>query len=461
MVLFRIDRLLRKSPAEGRLPSEKELLARTMYIVWPSVLESFLVAFLGMLDTLMVSVLGTYAIAAVGLATQPKLVGLAVFLSINVSVSVIVARRAGEGKRESANKFLLQMLLVSSVLSIGIGALCVVLADPIIRFVGSEPETHAEAVAYFRMVMGWMVFNVVSLVINAAQRGAGNTKISIRTNTVSNIINIVFNYLLISGKCGFPALGVRGAAVASVLGSVVACAMSVLSLFHKDGFLNIRFMRGLKPEKETFQAVFRVGASSFAEQVIQRAGLLLFAAMVARLGTDAFAAHQIGLNFIAISFSFGDGLAAASVSLIGQSLGQKRSDLAQIYGGICRRIGVLFALGFSAVFLLFGREFFRLYSSNEIVIDYGVTIMRIMTVIAFLQIMQVVFSGCLRGVGDTKFAAWISLLGTTLVRPIAAWVLCYPMKMGLAGAWIALTIDQAVRFFLSWLRFRLGRKDCS
>ena len=96
MHLFRSEKLLRGMPPSGEIPGNSEILKHTLQIAWPSILESFLVSLVGMIDTMMVSGMGSYAIAAVGLTTQPKFIGLAIFISLNVAVSAIVARRCGE-----------------------------------------------------------------------------------------------------------------------------------------------------------------------------------------------------------------------------------------------------------------------------------------------------------------------------------------------------------------------------
>lgn len=440
----------------GELPADRDILSGTVRMAWPSIMESFLVSLVGMVDTFMVSSLGVYAIAAVGLTTQPKFIGLAVFISLNVAVSAIVARRKGEGNRESANKVLQQALLITGGLLVVVSTLCVAFADPILHLAGSQPDTHRPAVTYFRIVMGGMAFNVVSMVINAAQRGAGNTRISLTTNLVSNLVNVVFDYLLIGGHFGFPALGVAGAAIATVIGSVCGCALSILSMLHRDNFICIREVKKIGFDKATVRAITNIGSSTLAEQAFLRIGFMTFAVIVARLGTIPMAAHQIGMNLMSICFSFGDGLSVASVALVGQSLGRGRPDLARVYGNVCQRCGLLFACGLSVIFLTLGQRIFGLFSEDPATLSYGRMIMMVMMVEVFLQISQVVFSGCLRGAGDTVFTAVVSLVSVLAVRPLMGWLLCYPAGLGLFGAWLGLLSDQFVRFLMTYLRFGSG-----
>lgn len=249
----------------------KETLKITIDMAWPAIVESFFVAFAGLIDSLMVSSLGSYAVAAVGLTTQPKLLGLALFFALNVAISALVARRRGEKKQDSANEILLTAVLFIVIAAIISSIVFVLFAGAIIGLCGSTADTHNDAVVYFRIIMGGMIFNCIQMGINAAQRGAGNTKITMRTNVTSNTINILLNYLLINGRFGFPALGIRGAALATISGTVVACIMSVASIFKKRVFEYSIYIRAAYPpdfvcfsqsDQSCLQCLFRTGINA-------------------------------------------------------------------------------------------------------------------------------------------------------------------------------------------------------
>ena len=441
----------------GEVPPEKTIIRDVLHVAWPSVLESFFVGLAGMVDTIMVGALGSYAIAAVGLTTQPKFLGLALFLSMNVAVSAIVARRKGENDRESANRVVRMVLLITVLLTAVISAAFVAFASPIVAMVGSQPDTHEYAVDYLRIIMGGQIFSTVSLVLNAAQRGAGNTRIAMVTNLISNIVNVLFNYLLIGGNFGFPALGVRGAALATVIGTICACVLSICSVLHRNGFVYLGAVKGWLADKLSVRSLLSVGSSAFVEQVCLRIGFLLFSMTVAHLGTTELAAHQIGMNMMHMSFTFGDGLSVASVTLIGQSLGLKRPDMAKIYGSVAQKIGLICAFVVAVFYFFFGKSLFLLFSNEQVILDYGATIMRVLSVMLFFQILQVVQFGCLRGAGDTRFTAMVSLISVTCIRPGISWLLCYPLGLGLVGAWLGTFCDQCVRFLMSFVRFRKGQ----
>ncbi|MDR1755192.1 MAG: MATE family efflux transporter [Eubacterium sp.] len=456
MQVIPIRQLTRSTGALGEIPTQRQIIIKTISIAWPSMLESFLISLTGFADTLMVSAIGSSAIAAVGLTTQPKFLGLAVFMSLSTAVSALTARRLGEGNQKSANGILSQALAIGVLITIVVSAACVFFADEIIGLMGSEPDTHNDAVLYFQVIMGCILFNTVSLIINASQRGAGKTRVAMLSNLTANAVNVVFNYLLIGGNFGFPKLGVLGAAVATVIGTAVGCGVSILSLFRRKSFVSYRLLK-FKFDRQSLWALAGVGSGTLIEQICLRVGFVLFTLSVTKLGTTALAAHQIGMNLMGISFSFGDGLMVAAVALAGRSLGERREDLAKIYGSCCQRIGILCSAVLSFIFITFGRNIFNFFSDDPAILEYGIMITRIMTVITFLQIGQVVFIGCLRGAGDVRFTAVASFICVTFIRPFMGWLLCYPFGMGLMGAWLGTASDQFVRFVLSYLRFRSGK----
>ena len=449
----------RTKQKKEKIKYSKENLHITFNMAWPSIVESFFVAFAGLIDSLMVSSLGSYAVAAVGLTTQPKFMGLALFFAVNVAISALVARRRGEEKQEEANRILSTSLLFIVSAAVILSILFVLLASPIIHLCGSTAETHDSAVAYFRIVMGGMIFNCIQMGINSAQRGAGNTKITMRTNVTSNTVNIIFNYLLINGHLGFPALGIRGAALATVLGTVVASIMSFISITKPDGFISVPYIikNRVYPAARSFLNLIHVGYSVFFEQLLMRIGFMLTAIMAANQGTDAMAAHQVGMNIMGLSFSFGDGLQAAAVALIGRSLGAGDENLAKEYGSICKMYGNIISVCLAVIYFLGARSFMSLYFKEEHIVDIGVKIMYVTILVVVFQIAQVVYMGCLRGAGDTLYTAVASTISVTFIRTIGGYVGGYVLGFGIVGIWLGVLADQVSRFIFASTRFKKGK----
>ena len=430
-----------------------------MNMAVPAMIESFFVAFAGLIDSLMVSELGSNAVAAVGLTAQPKFMGLSVFLAINVAISALVARRFGENKRREANALLSTALVLICGLSVLLGIVFVVLAPQIMNLCGSTPETHDSAVLYYRIVMGGMIFNCIQMGINSAQRGAGNTKITMRTNITSNTLNIIFNYLLINGHCGFPALGIMGAALATVLGTVVSCIMSVISIMKSDFFVSIPYIikEKIMPSMRALKNLVKVGYSVFFEQILMRIGFMMTAIMAAHQGNAAMAAHQVGMNIMALSFSFGDGLQAAAVALIGRSLGEKKPEKAKEFGRTCQMIGGIISVALAVIYFFGARLLMGLFFEEAEIVGIGVGIMRLIIIIVLFQIRQVIYMGCLRGAGDTLYTAIASTISVTLIRTGVSYLCGYALGWGIAGIWMGVLGDQISRYVFAAMRFKKGK----
>ena len=440
--------------------SEKvPLFKDAVTMAWPAVCESFFISLAGIVDTYMVSSMGANAVAAVGLTTQPKFMGMSIFIAMNVSISALVARRRGEQKKKEANRILMTALLCCVLAAFVISGAMVGFANQIIAFCGSTAETHEMAVVYFRIIMGGVIFNALSMAINAAQRGAGNTKIAMRTNLVSNLVNVIGNYLLIQGHFGFPALGIHGAALATVFGTMVACVMSIFSLMRKDNFVSIPYIiqEKIKPATESLVNIVKVGYSVFIEQLLMRIGFMSTAMMAAKMGMAPMAAHQVGMNILSLTFSFGDGMQTAAVALIGRSLGEKNPDKAKEYGKICRRIGFGISICLAVVYFTLGETIYRLFFVEEEIVAVGVNIIRVVIFIVLFQVSQVIYMGCLRGAGDTVYTAVASTISVTLIRTGFSYICGFMLGLGMTGIWLGILADQISRFLFASVRFKLGK----
>ena len=437
---------------------EDDFDTRRMYstfirIAWPALLESFLIGVINFVDSLMVSSCGEEAIAAVGLTGQPRLLFYVVLMSITTGVNAVVARRRGEGDREGANRTLMQTVPIVFVLATLFFMISLFVAEPLLWFAGAKEDTIDMAIPYYNITMFGMIFTSVSLCINAAHRGCGKTKISMTTNIAANVVNVIFNALLINGLFFFPKLGVTGAAIATAMGNCVSAIIAIASLYRKDGYLRMNWGQMLRHKFETLPSVMKVFSGSALEQVFLRIGFFLFVKMVADLGTKEYATHQICMSVMNLSFTVGDGLGIASASLVGQHLGMRREDKSLVYGKVGQRVGLCYGVILLTLFTIFGGDIVGWFSDDPTVIGTGVRLMVMLAIICPFQISQVIFSGCLRGAGDTRYMAVVSMFSVALLRPILTYILVYPVAMGVLGAWVAIFVDQTMRFGFSAVRF--------
>lgn len=438
---------------------EKKYYERSMEIARPAVFESVFIALAGIIDTFMISGLGSSAVAAVGLTTQPKFLALTVFFAITSALSALVARRQGEDNRLKANQTLVTSLLISVIFAIITTIIMVYFADPILKFAGSSDETHQMAKDYFIIIMLGTIFSAVAWAINAALRGAGDTQTPFVTNLVASIVNIIFNYLLIQGNFGFPAMGAKGAAIATVLGTVAETIMCIKSLTKKNSYINLNEMKKLpiSIDKTISKEISRLSTNIFIEMISMRVGFFITALTAARLGTELFAIHNVGMNLLSLSFSLGDGMSVAVITLTGNCLGANKKDEALKYGKACQQIGLLMSLVISIVFFTLGKTIFSLFFTDPSTIDKCTIIIRYIWLIVFMQILQVINGGSLRAAGDVKYTLVVAIVSVTIIRSLVTILTVNVLNLGLDGIWLGVLSDQFSRFVGLWHRFRKGK----
>ena len=229
--------------------------------------------------------------------------------------------------------------------------------------------------------------------------------------------------------------------------------MSVYSVSDKSSELSILSLKGWMFNKKTMSGFMNVGSGALVEQLFMRFGFFMFVKVVAGLGTMAITIHHICMNIVMLSFCFADGLGIASATLVGQSLGAKRPDMAMMYGKVCQRIGFTLSTIMSLVFIFGRRGLIMLFTSEEEIITTGSYLILILAVITFAQISSFIISGALRGAGDAKYVAFVALVTIGILRPGLAWLFAYPMGMGLIGIWFAFLADQVIRLILNYARF--------
>jgi len=449
--------MVSKELQRGEITPSKEAYKITVDMALPAVMEMASIAIISMIDMAMVGQIGSFAVAAIGLTTQPRMILLAIFIALNIGVTAIVSRRKGAGDQEGAKSCLRTGIVLSAGLGILISIIAVFTARPFMMLAGAAEDTIGPATEYFRILGASFLFTGLSTTICAAQRGIGNTRVTLWVNLPANLIKIIFNFLLIGGHLGFPALGVAGAGWAMLISAAVSLVLAIMSLTKKDTYLKTSLKDDWRPNPEMMRLIGKIGGNSVVEQLALRVGFFLYARIIASLGTQAFAAHMIGMQLMTLSFTFADGIAAATTSLVGQNLGKKRPDLSIMYGKIGQRCALIVALFLGVSSFLIRDVFPMVFTDDVHVIALASGVILILGFIQPIQTSQIVMAGSLRGAGDTRFVAITMLITVALMRPLMGFIFVFVLDLGLQGAWISIIIDQTIRLFLLTNRFSKGK----
>lgn len=453
-----VNKRIRNNYQDYSLPPVPKLIKLMGKVSFPAAIETFLITLIGLLDTIMVSGVGTNALAGVTISQQPVMMALVVAMGINAGVTAIVARRYGEGDSKGAKKIVRQAIVMGVISSLVLMTLFMIIAEPFLIITGAKTETLHISASYLRIVLISLPFNYIRLIICAAFRASGNTKISLITNVTANLVNLFLNYCLIMGNLGFPRLEADGAAIATSIGNFVAFVITVLILRFKKSFIQTKLTDGWKLDRETSGNIIKVSSNASVEQLFMRLGFYILAVMINNLGTQAVAINAIVQGTISLAFSVTDGFAIGASALVGRSLGEKNVPLAFAYGRLSQITSFIIGGVMISLIIIFRHEVVSLFASEEDkssieVMTQAVEVLSLAVFAIIPQSLQWVTTNCLRGAGDVKFTAKTAIFSVAIVRPLFTFICCYIFTFGVLGAWIGTFIDQAIRLTINNNRF--------
>jgi putative MATE family efflux protein len=429
-----------------------EKLKQIASIGIPAVIESIISVLIGSIDTKMISGLGKGAVSAVSFTSQPKLIILSIFFAMGTAVSVFVAQALGRKDREEANAYFQTILRITVILSLVLGILCGLLAVPIMSVCNRQPDTVGMSISFFRIIMFFLVFNTVSIVLNAALRGIGKTRLTLISSVSMGVVDIFVNYLLIEGHWGFPKLGVVGDALGTVCGMATACAISILLISRRSEFLSLKGIFTRKNDQEIMKNVRVKVGNTVIENLFTRIGFLLSSIIISSLSSDVTAVYSVTMILLNYSFSFGDGLQAAVVTLTGQSMGAKQYREIKDYVRLSRILGVVVSVVLSAVYIIFARRFFSQFFQDEEAIAQGISYTYVAAGLTMLQIIRIINVAAMRGMGEVKAPRIMATVCVLIISPAVAFTMTSVLHYGVWGIWAASVTSQICWFIMSCVK---------
>ena len=426
------------------------------HIALPAAVECVFMSFLASADLIMVGALGAVSIAAVSIFAQPRMILLCFARSIASAVTLLTARKAGAQDVAGVSELLRKSLFLSGIFMGLLHILFYFLLEKILLLMGAGSDYLPQALLYSRIAIFSVYVTSMTSVLQAVQLGFGETGAIMRTNVTGNIVNIVVNGLLIFGVGPFPELGVVGAAIGTVIGTMFTLLYTVYIMNN-----NKYFSQGgsFIPDRKYFREILPIFGSIISEQGFERLGMVLFTRMAAGLGTVPFAVHSICMSVVDYYWDFATGLGKASMVLAGQSCGAKNERDWHTFRKIGVRWGLIFSsVSFAFIFLL--REpIFKIYSDDPAALAMSGIIMFLVALVGFPEAQGLVCAGILRGSGKTGVVALYSFVSIAVLRPLLTAFFLYAADLGLLGAWIALFLDQSIRAACATFLVRRMQQD--
>ncbi|HLY38061.1 MAG TPA: MATE family efflux transporter [Candidatus Binatia bacterium] len=432
-----------------------ELRRRTWSLAWPVIFSFSIEALVGLFDILMVGRLGATAVAGVGVGIQVMGAVDATLFAVGTGALAIVARHIGAGDRRAADETLRQSIVAAAALSI-LAAVPVFLAAPaIIRAFHVDEAVVAAGTPFLRTVMLGVPAAAVLFVVVATLRGAGDTRTPLAVGAVVGTANVGLAYVLIFGRLGLPALGVAGAATATVLAFTIGATLGVTLLLRGGLVLRLR-LRPLRLRPDVIRRVLDIGVPAALEHLLMQVGFFIYIVFAAHHGTAPVAAYFIGARILSLSFLPGFGFGAAAATMVGQSLGAGRPDDAERSGGAAVRLALGLMTAAGAVVFVAARPIARLFVDDDAVVENAFGFIRVLATVQPLMAIDFSLGGALRGAGDTRYPLLTVILGFYVCRLGFAYLVTFTLGLGVLWLWLAVLGDYAARATLKARRFRSG-----
>jgi len=436
--------------------TSKELDRVIVSLATPAVVENVLLTAVSFTDTLMVGWLrDSAALAAVAMGVFINSVITSLFSALTISSTSLIARSWGARKFENARLYLGQALFLALISGLAVGLSGFFLSPWILSLMGLSGEALLLGNYYFRLIILVNFFTFPALVLFGALRGSGDTRTPMIITGFGNLLHIVLAFFLIFGWGVCPAYGLKGAAWATVIATVLSSLSVIVLAFKGKGefYFSLSRFRVYRPY---FSEMLSLTAPAFWEALVFRGAQVVFMRFVSALGEIALAAHQVALSIESLSYMPGWGFAVASTTLAGQFLGAGEPGLTERSVWRTTRFGLFVLSAFGLLFLLAGDRIAMLFGGTpEVIAQAGIAIRLGGLEQPGLAVLMIL-SGALRGAGDTKSPLKATIAGVVVGRLLLVYILAFPVGLGLAGVWLATAFDWSIRAGFVYYYFRKG-----
>ena len=422
----------------------------------PMVLEMVLESLFAVVDVFWVGRLGANAVATVGLTESLLSLIFAVGLGLSLSTTAMVARRIGEKDPEGAAVAGVQAIAIGLAVSAIVGIPSLLYAPEMLRLMGASPEIISVGSGYARIALGGGGVIMLLFLNNAIFRGAGDAAIAMRLLWVSNIINLILDPCLIFGWGPFPKLGVTGAALATFTGR----SIGVLYQFYRllRGTERIRILkRQIHLNFQVLVRLLRVSLTGILQFAIAHTSWIGLVRIVSIFGSAALAGYTIAIRILIFIIMPSWGLSNAAATLVGQNLGAKQPERAQISVWRTGFYNMLFLGAIGIFFLFFATPVVRLFTQDPDVVPGASACLRILSYGNIGYAYGMVMLQAFNGAGDTVTPTIVNFFGFWILEIPLAYFLAISMRMKANGVYISIVIAECAIAAAGILLFRRGK----
>ena len=408
-----------------------------------------------LVDTAMVGRIedATYALAAMGIGVLATWALISFFSSLATGIHVVVARKFGEGDYISCGVTLNNSILLAILLGIAVAMVGIFFSSPIAHLFASDDTVgnYTSEYLYYRF-MG-IPFFLISVSFRGFFFGINKTKIFMFSGIITNLFNIIFNYILIYGNFGFPRMGLAGAGLGSTLATVFDGLFYIVIILLPTYRKRYQNLKHLIINKNIISAIVKISVPVSFQNVFILIGFLSFVSITGIIGTLEQASTQAIISTLFISFlpCFGFGIAVQT--LVGNNLGAKKYSLAKIYGFETAKVATIYTIILGIIFMIIPQYVLLITTNDQTIIQTAVPALRIAGFAQIFYGVGVVLANGLQAAGRSFYVMMSEVFTNLIIFVPIAYLLGIYLELGLTWAWMALPLYIILYSLIIFLKF--------
>ena len=416
------------------------VLRTTIWLAWPMIIANLINISYNLADTFWLGKLGKADLAAPTVSWPLIMLFYSIGMGFSFAGATLISQYVGAGEREYANRCVGYLLGFMLTMSLSISLVGFIASPLMLRVMGVPLDVLPKAVNYIRVIFAGIPLAFIGFAFIAILNSIGDTRTPTVLSIISSLINVVLDPLLIFGWLGFPALGVMGAAIATIASRSIVSAIGLYLLTR--GFAGIKVgFRDLFFKLWWLRHVVRIGTPLSIQRSANSLGFVIMMSLVSKMGTAVIATYGIGIRIIDVIQAFTWGIMRASSIMIGQNIGAEKYQRAeQIAFKNIALVSTLLSIG--ALLIYLGRGFiFAIFINDPIVIEEGIKFVTFF--IPSLPFFGLFFvaGAVAQGSGHPLIYTVISIIRLWILRIGFSYLLGVFMGMGSVGIWIAMSIS--------------------
>ncbi len=429
-------------------------------LVWklatPSILESAMMSVVNLLHAYWMGQVGGMALAAVTIGTTLRIVLISPMMGLSTAGMAVVARHVGAREQDEADRATMQVMLLIAffvTLMAGVGLL---FGRTFLHWMGAQNAVYAESWAYVRIIFYGLFFMEMLPSLNGVIRGAGRPEYTLRISLVSLATMAALEPLLSLGWGPFPALGVRGAALASVISNAAGVAAQFATLIWGKAGVRLR-LRYLKPDWNMIGRLMRIAVPASAQRFSPNLAGALFIRLVSSFGDAVLAAYSLVSQLFGFLQAPSMGLGNASATMVGQNLGGGQPQRAERAGWFGARTAAIIGTGLMLALSAAGRPVLGLFNSDPAVVAVGAMALWCYIANGAAQGWLMSIGTSLGGAGDALSPMMVHLAMLWLGQLPACYLLSRAAGLGPMGIWLGISLGSCLGALAMTAIFRRGR----